>query len=36
MMKAEKKEQEEGKTLVGSGEATPEDTTVQPSASAQE
>ena len=36
MMKAEKKEQEEGKTPVGSRETTPEDTTVQPSTSAQE
>ena len=36
MMKAEKKEQEEGKTPVGYRETTPEDTTVQPSTSAQE
>ena len=36
MMKAEKKEQEEGKTPVGSREATPEDPTVQPSTSTQE
>ena len=36
MMKAEKKEQDEGKTPVGSRETTPEDTTVQPSMSAQE
>ena len=36
MMKAEKKEQEEGKTPVGSRETTPEDTTVRPSMSAQE
>ena len=36
MMKAKKKEQEEGKTPVGSREATPEDPTVQPSTSTQE
>ena len=34
MLKAEKKEEEEGKTLVGSREATP-DTTAQPSTSAK-
>ena len=36
MMKAEKKEQEEGKTPVGSRETTPEDTTIKPSTSAKE
>ena len=36
MMKAKKKEQEEGKTPVGSQEATPEDPTVQLSTSTQE
>ena len=36
MMKAEKKEQEEGKTPVGSREAMPEDPEVRPSTSTQE
>ena len=36
MLKAEKKEEEEGKTPIGSQEATPEDPTVQPSMSTQE
>ena len=35
MLKAEKKEEDEGKTPVGSREATPEDTTDQPSTSAE-
>ena len=35
MIKAEKKEQEEGKTPVGSRETTPEDTTPQPSTSTE-
>ena len=35
MLKAEKKEEDEGKTPVGSREATPEDTIDQPSTSAE-
>ena len=35
MLKADKKEEDEGKTPVGSRETTPEDTTVQPSTSAE-